>query len=127
MYKKIVVGYDDSGRSLRAVEEAANLASSLGASLHLVNAVDADAAPDGVDLGEKRLADVAENYADLEVTVKSASGPPASVLVSEAERVGADLIIVGNRNVQDVTRILGNVAESVAHNAKCAVLIANTQ
>ena len=40
MYTKIIAGYDGSERALRAVENAADLATAVGASLHLVCAVD---------------------------------------------------------------------------------------
>ena len=38
MYKKIITGYDGSERALRAVEQAADLATATGAALHLVSA-----------------------------------------------------------------------------------------
>ena len=48
-----------------------------------------------------------------------ASGP-------EHERVGADMIVVGNRRMQGVQRILGAVANDIAHHAQCDVLVVKT-
>jgi nucleotide-binding universal stress UspA family protein len=49
------------------------------------------------------------------------------VLISTAEEVGADLIVVGNRGMGGVARfLLGSVPNRVAHHAPCAVLIAHT-
>ena len=36
------------------------------------------------------------------------------------------LIVVGNRRMRGIGRVLGSVANSVAHNATCDVYIANT-
>ena len=43
-----------------------------------------------------------------------------------ADHVGADLIVVGNRGMKGVRRVLGSVPNSVAHSANCSVLIVDT-
>ena len=48
-------------------------------------------------------------------------------LVSEADRLEARLIVVGNRRVQGPARILGSIARTVAANASCDVYVANTR
>jgi nucleotide-binding universal stress UspA family protein len=138
MYKKIVVGYDGSDRALRAVEEAGDLATATGAVLHLVTAVQKQnpihefgESSDKMFLSETQLANeqllnLAAKMKHLDVRVGAVRGAPAQVLLDEARRVNADLILVGNRNVQGLSRILGSVAEDVAHKAPCAVLIAKT-
>lgn len=138
MYKNIVAGYDGSDRSMRAVEEAADLATAVGASLHLVSAVPKkDTIHEIGESSDKRfmsdteiaadmLKNVASNYSHLNISAKAACGAPAQVLLSEADEVNADLIIVGNRHVQGISRVLGSVAEDVAQKAPCAVLVAKT-
>ena len=51
---------------------------------------------------------------------------PASALLREADRLQADVIVVGNRRMQGVGRLLGSVANEVAHNANCDVYIVKT-
>jgi nucleotide-binding universal stress UspA family protein len=51
---------------------------------------------------------------------------PATALCQEAEKVNARMIIVGNRRVQGISRVLGAIATDVARHAPCDVLIANT-
>jgi len=137
MYKNIVVGYDGSDRALRAVEEAADLATALGSRLHLVSAVPKEriheigASSDkqflsDVEIARDQLNNVAAKFSHLDLRTTATVGSPAHVLVSEATRVDADLILVGNRRVQGISRVLGSVAEDVAHTAPCAVLIAKT-
>jgi nucleotide-binding universal stress UspA family protein len=41
--------------------------------------------------------------------------------------VKADLIVVGNKGMKGVRRVLGSVPNSVAHGAHCSVLIVDTQ
>ena len=138
MYTKILAGYDGSDRALRAVEEAADLATAVGASLHLVTACDkADkvhkigASSDERLMSESEMAkdqldNVAKKFDHLQISTAAVPGKPCSVLLSEADAVGADLMIVGNRHVQGISRVLGSVAEDVAQKANCAVLIAKT-
>ena len=138
MYKKIVVGYDGSERALRAVEEAADLATAVGSALHLVTAADSKneihefgESSDKMFLSDTQIAreqlvNLAAKMNHLDVSLAAVPGEPAQVLVAEAKRTDADLILVGNRHVQGLSRVLGSVAEDVAHKAPCAVLIAKT-
>ena len=109
------------------------------AQLHVVTAVDRATVedipdrpgPTQITSGEVGEAIAAEVAADLEgivpgVTSTPLHGKPATVLVEEAERLGAMLIVVGNRRVQGVGRILGSVASSVAAHAPCDVYIVKT-
>ncbi len=51
-------------------------------------------------------------------------GVPAHAIVTEAERQGSDLIVVGARGLGTFRRVLlGSVSESVLHQAPCPVLI----
>lgn len=137
MYKNIVVGYDGSDRAMGAVEQAADLATALGSRLHLVTAVPKDDVHrvgestderfmSCVEIAEDRLSRVAVDYSHLDLRATAAVGAPAKVLIDEADRVDADLILVGNKHVQGVSRVLGSVADDVAQKAPCAVLVAKT-
>ena len=77
---------------------------------------------------EKVAKDVADASAPpaLKVTYAAARGKPAEALIKEAERFDARMIVVGNRRMRGLGRVLGSVANSVAHNAPCDVYIAKT-
>lgn len=136
MYKHLVVGYDGQERSQKAVQAAAELARALNANLHIVTAVPKDRFRDLDGGPERRAVDVESSKARLEllkeslgyenVTTAAVKGSPADTLLDETNRVGADLIVVGNKNVQGIGRVLGNVADQVAKKAPCAMLIVNT-
>ena len=51
------------------------------------------------------------------------SGPPADAVVAVADKVDADLIVVGNKGMKGARRVLGSVPNSIAHGAPCSVLI----
>ncbi|OZC57132.1 hypothetical protein CH289_04390 [Rhodococcus sp. RS1C4] len=139
MVSIIVVGVDGGDASMRAARRAAEIAHSLGARLHLVNAVDSGAVkefPDRpgstlVTSGEFAEAIVGDAAAALRVIAPSVTtsvvqGRPAVALVDEATRLDAELIVVGNRGTQGLSRVLGSVASAVAAHAPCDVYIAKT-
>lgn len=60
-----------------------------------------------------------------DVDVRLMNGRPASVIVDEARRIGADLIVVGSRGRGAVaSTVLGSVAAEVIDHAPCPVLVA---
>lgn len=134
----IVVGVDGSGTAKKAAESARDLAAALGASLHVVSAFDSDRTEvfgsgsdrwivSDADAAEQVARTVAESLSrDIKVTYSAARGRPADALIKEAVRMEARIIVVGNRRMQGIGRVLGSVANSVAHNAPCDVYIANT-
>jgi nucleotide-binding universal stress UspA family protein len=145
MYKNVVVGTDGSPTANRAVEAAAGLARSVGATLHVITAYKppgsgfaaAAAGAPLVDTGaEYQLrADAAKEVADKAIetfaqgiTAEShtVAGDPADVLLDTAESLGADLIVVGSKGMRGARRYLGSVPNSVAHAAHCAVLVVKT-
>ena len=139
----ILVGVDGSESSRKAATVAAQLASSTGAALHVLTAVDprshgAQAEPGRPfddtrsltpgEAAEAIAAEVAGSLSGVTPHVESSpiQGKPAEALVEEAKRLGADLIVVGNRRVQGIGRILGSVASDVAQHAPCDVYIVKT-
>ncbi|GHG58256.1 hypothetical protein GCM10012320_31860 [Sinomonas cellulolyticus] len=135
----IVVGVDGSETAHHAALEARNLAVALGAPLHVVSAFDTDRtevihsgsdtwivsdADSTVATAKKVAADLATP--GLTITYGAARGKPAEAIIAEAERMGARMIVVGNRGMQGIGRFLGSVANSVAHSAPCDVHIVKT-
>lgn len=138
--KIIMVGTDGNPRARAAVDLGADLASATGASLHLVAACAAPVvaampemvAPPDISAVVDALAAELEGLADelrrngLTVETHVSAGAPADVLCRTAEAIGADLLVVGNHRMHGAGRLLGSVANRVAHHAGCNVLIART-
>ena len=135
----IVVGVDGSPTSRKAAERARDLALQLQAPLHVVSAHtenEISHIKSGSDQWIVTSADNAHRIAegearhlrspDVEIVPASAHGKPSEALIGYAERSGAQMIVVGNRRMRGMARMLGSVANSVSHNATCDVYIANT-
>lgn len=136
---EIVVGYDGSETAEKAAAEAAQIAGCLGRPLHLVYAMPYPKAvspeigmpayfhDDTVGEAKEMLAAAGTRLGGrMTITDAVVDGDPAKVLVAEAKRLGASMIVVGNRRVQGLGRVLGSVAVDVAHRAPCSVLIVHT-
>ncbi|MFJ3956755.1 universal stress protein [Arthrobacter sp. NPDC090010] len=141
MTEIIVVGVDGRETSARAAEKALELARSLGAQLHVVTAFDADRVSShgtsyerAAVLGDPRekatetTRTVAQGLQADGVTISSfiEAGTPAKALIAHADKHGARMIVVGNRRMKGLARVLGSVANSVAHDAVCDVYIVDT-
>lgn len=142
MFSSIVVGTDGSETAAKAVGLAVDLARQNEAKLHLVIGVQSPtpvAVPSGganvsdpsgggglKGAARRMLENVADGVDDLDVEVHTDAGNPADVIVKVADRVGADLIVVGSKGMQGTRRVLGSVPNSVAHKAGCHVLVAKT-
>jgi nucleotide-binding universal stress UspA family protein len=143
MYESIVVGTDGSDTSKRAVAEATRLAELMKGTVHLVSAYEPlrgariSGAPEGAAKvwavrPDAQVESIVEQAAagvrmrDLDVKSHTLTGDPADALLEIAEREGADLIVVGNRGMHGVSRMLGSVPNKVSHRAQCHVLIVAT-
>ena len=133
----IVVGIDRSDTARRAAGAAAELATAFGANLHLVMCVERGPSAnftvgsehfhtDWLTEAEQFLDAAAMDLQAPSVTRTVAVGDPAVTLCEEAERLQAHTIVVGNRRVQGLSRVLGSVAADVTKRAPCHVLIAQT-
>lgn len=122
--KTIVVGYNQSEPSERALDRAAELARLFGAKLLVTSVVPVLIGGDPQD--GRVPEEVRERVAKLgvEAELVDAVGDPAEAIVEVAERNGADMIVVGTREPSLIERQLGHsVSEAVQRRAHCDVLI----
>jgi nucleotide-binding universal stress UspA family protein len=67
---------------------------------------------------------ISEKASGVHVTSALLEGWPKDTIVAEAERFGADLVVVGSHGYGPIRRFfLGSVSLFVAHHAPCSVLI----
>lgn len=139
MAEIIVVGVDVSETALHAARTAVRLAAGMGAGLRIVTAYEAGPAEvlqvgdeswvvSDADEAEKMVEDLAGLLGSeiADISWGAVPGKPHEVLIAEAERLDAKLIVVGSRRMQGLGRFLGSVANTVAHNAPCDVYIVKT-
>lgn len=138
MYDRILVPTDGSPETERAVEHAAELAASHGATLHAIYVINSasfaglpmETSWEGIsdmlhDEGNDALQAV-RRIADehgVAVTANLVEGSPSSQIVRYAEREDCDLVVMGTHGRGGIDRLLlGSVAEHVVRSSTVPVL-----
>jgi len=146
MYKRILVGFDDSDVSRLALSEALMLAREGGATVRVVHAVDVMLLSTGevyMDLeayrreqmaGGQEILDRASALAreagvDVETSLVEVEGTQFSnAIIAEATRSSADLIVLGTHGRGALAHFLmGSVAERVVRHSTIPVLLVKGQ
>jgi nucleotide-binding universal stress UspA family protein len=138
-FRKILVPIDFSVHSSRALQTAIDLAKAFKAKLHLLHCYQINVgaiSPYGLVIPEsfdrdireaatKQLAQWREKVSAQKIEVESEVTPlfPSEAIASTAERIGADLIVMGTRGLSGIKHVmLGSVAERTVRIAPCPVL-----
>ncbi len=142
MYKRILVGFDDSDVARRALDEALELAKETAAAVRVIHAVDVMLLSTGevyMDLeayrrermaaGQEVLERASVIARDLGVEVETAlievEGTQFSnAIIAEAKRWSAELIVLGTHGRGALAHLLmGSVAERVVRHSPAPVLL----
>lgn len=141
MLNKIIVGVDKSDSAYTAATRAAQLAVAMDAELWLVSAYGKFEAENMELGGEEFFFSTEQNASDMLIDVRlrlraevpgvrvqtsAEEGRPAEALVKLEQRIGADLIVVGNRRVQGPMRVFGSIARDVAARTTCDLYVVHT-
>lgn len=135
-FRRILVAYDGSPQAERAVETAFSLAG-LATATMLVLAVMKPAEPDDSADFQTQLHSARKRYEDsfaamreqartseIDLGTRIVVGSPAAEIVSRAEVMRADLIVMGRHGRSAIRRrMLGSNSERVIQNAQCPVLL----
>lgn len=134
--KTLLVGYDDTDPSRRALDRALELAQAFGSKLIVTSVAAVPAAvargggaidpTDPPELHRKELKAAIDHAKQAGVAAESvlAVGHPAEAILDIAEERGADMIVVGTREPGMLERLLGqSTSGAVARRAHCDVLI----
>jgi nucleotide-binding universal stress UspA family protein len=134
---RIVVGYDGSAASRRALQEAAQRAGTDGV-LYVVHCFHAPGErygfPQGTEKLNQEMTHASRLLEDLEATEPEwlaggrwqselLAGPPAAAIVRVAAVRDADAIYVGSRGRGRARALIGSVAHDVLHRADRPVVI----
>jgi nucleotide-binding universal stress UspA family protein len=122
----IVVAYDESAPSERALERAADLARLYEDTLVVTSVIPVliGGSADGQPGPELRKAGERVKALGIEAELVEAIGDPAQAIVEVADLKDAQLIVVGTREPSLVERLIGgSVSEGVQRRARCDVLI----
>lgn len=139
--KTILVPVDFSDCSEQALDYACSLASSIGATVYIVNALGAASPELGLSVSYAMIESVlkghqeaVEKLADKRRAHVAMGAPIAKlgdardVILETADALDADLIVMGTHGRRGISRIVvGSVAEDVARRAACPVLLVRTK
>lgn len=137
VYQKIVLAVElDPSCDTLTTKKAKALADEFGAELYLVHAIEhmssygaAYGVAAGADIEEMLLENASDSMkkmgsdlglADDRQVIKV--GPARTIILEEADRIGADLIVVGSHGRHGIRLLLGSTANAVLHGAACDVL-----
>ena len=135
MYKNIVLAYDGSTFSNKALQEAIRLAKSSGGSLLILSVVDItdefeSEAPGLTDKMTEKLLKSAQKAlwkavaAKVKAKVEVHVGDAYEMIVETARKKKADIIVMGSHGRTGLQRLmLGSIAERTLRYAQCPVLI----
>jgi nucleotide-binding universal stress UspA family protein len=136
--KKIMCAVDGSLASIHAANKAMELAGSLGAKVTLIHVTPPTILPGDVPMApiaELRESELARGAAVLQEVVKALGGgvkvetknllgPPAEMISDAALEDGCEMVVVGNKGRNAVSRVLlGSVADRLVHICKRPVLV----
>ena len=141
LFSKILMAYDGSKASNKALERAIELARvTEGATLDVVHAYDfpryfigdglapipASVNQDIYEIAEQTIGELKERLANEGVNsrVQMIQGPAAEVILEYAKQNDTDLIAIGSRGLGGIREfVLGSVSHNVVQHAKIPVLV----
>jgi nucleotide-binding universal stress UspA family protein len=138
MYKNILVAYDGSEGSKRALEQAIHLAKELNSTLtalwvrsslpHYPETVDeVEEVKGAADAFLQKITKELLSYSKknaIDIKADTRSGHPAKTIVDYAKENNFDLIVLGHRGHSGLWGgFLGHTTDKVSENAHCSVLI----
>lgn len=124
---KILVGYDASSQSRKALNEAITIAMRFSGFIKVISVY-------GRGFQQKAEASVIEvkealKKGEVEYEVELIQGSnPAKILENIARKEGFELIVVGSRGLGNAaSMLLGSVSRHIISNAQCNVLVVKDQ
>lgn len=143
MYEKVLVAVDGSEQSFKAVAAAGRMAETGAIKeitlIYVINLLGSGVMTDGLSIdfspaqyqnllleAAQQLVSKARDMIKPEIKVKTVveSGSPADTILDMAEKQKYDLIVIGNRGLNQVQRLfLGSVSNKVLNLSPCSVLV----
>jgi ubiquinone biosynthesis protein len=123
--RRILTATDRSETADRAVAWAADMAARYEAELIVLQVLVAPAG--GIAEAEAALTELTSGIGSRARARVVVGEDPADAIVAAAEKVSADVVVVGNIGMSGRKEfLLGNVPNRVSHKARCTVVIVNT-
>jgi len=136
-YQQILVGIDFTESTDKLIEKAVRISGIFDAKITLVHIIDylpptyvAAELPSGlvsedvlVDRAKQRIADLMKRYSDIKYETHIALGRRKQSIVAIANKIDADLAILGKRDPVAIDRFLGSTTLGVINRSDLDVLV----
>ncbi len=140
LFKKILVAFDGSSYSRKALEYGCRLASVFNSVVHIVSVIDTarvqvllydmlinieeDVHNELVKMLDKTLGELREKYPDIEIDYIIRKGHPVREIMDEINKWKPDLLVIGGKGRSDLREVeLGSVAQALIKNVDKPVLV----
>ena len=151
MYKKILVAFDGSEPSKRALDHGVSIADMIQAKVYIISVVPRVMMPVFPDEGfgaapvtaaqdmsdyqermkivygkslEEAEQDIKNHYPNLHVETRLMEGRPSATIVEEAENNDMDIIVIGSRGLGGITGwILGSTSRRIVESCTKPILV----
>jgi len=135
IFKKILVGFDGSEHSKKALETAILLAKIHDAKIKVIEAIDHP--PPAVEvyvkddirdreriIKHKEMIGILSQERGVDIEYQAMRGDPATVISKLAETENFDLIVVGNRGIKGFKKLfIESVSSKVVQNSNRSILV----
>ncbi|MFC3282407.1 universal stress protein [Litchfieldella rifensis] len=143
MFNSLLIAVDGSENARKALHVACELAKNGDTKLHIlhipeslahettlvwgIGAIPLEANEEDIQKAGRQVIDKARaNAQELgvsQVETHLDQGEPARTILSQAEQLGVDAIVLGSRGLGDLAGlVVGSVSHKVTHSAKCTVI-----
>jgi len=148
-YKKILVPYDGSKFSEKALETAVEISRKFDASIYLITIIDiSSVSPPGALLGSQKktmkesldmIKSATKHEAEKKLLEKTSickkagidthydilEGMPSDIILKLVKKSDIDLVVIGSQGLSGLSKVkvLGSVSRKVSETSRCPVLI----
>lgn len=142
-YQNILLAIDFFEHNHWLIEKAKNITATYQSTLSIVHVVDNlqfseppydsfhtfsfDITKELIGIAKQKLTQMANELGVAEQNTYLEIGSPKTGIIRVADKIQADLIIVGSHGRHGLALLLGSTANSVLHHAKCDVLAVRLQ
>jgi len=140
LFKRLLIAFDGSNYSVKALEYACRLAKALGSSVRLVMVIDTarvhvllydimvikdeEVRERAEKIVKKTLENIRVEYPGIDISYSIRKGHPVEEIIREINEWKPDLLILGPKGTTDLKEVeLGSVAETLIERVPIPVLV----
>lgn len=134
MFEKILVAFDGSESSKKALDMSIEIAKKFDSAVHLVSVIaqsdfaslknEVTSTEEGVFYQELQDKTIKSRKCDVKIKPVIIYGHPADRIIEYARSEDFDLMVIGSRGLSGTQRFfLGSVSDELSHHSPCPILI----